>query len=86
MEKDKLIYLVDIGLFISFILVAITGIIKFPGLLSVFGIGYGSIPISGLSKLHDWSGIAMSILVIIHLALHWNWIVVTTKRYLGKKN
>ena len=85
MRRDLLIYLVDIGLLISFLLVAITGIIKFPGLLSVFGIGYGSIPISGLSKLHDWSGVAMSILVLMHLALHWNWIVVTTKRYLGRK-
>ncbi len=86
MEKDKQIWLVDIGLFISFILVAVTGVIKFPGLLSVFGMSYGDIPISGLSRLHDWSGIAMSILVIIHLAMHWNWIVVTTKRFLLKKD
>jgi len=85
MRKDTLNWLVDIGLIITFILVAVTGIIKFPGLLSVFGIGYGNIPISGLSRLHDWSGIAMTVLVIIHLALHWNWIVVTTKRYLGRK-
>ena len=86
MEKNKINWLVDIGLFISFILVAITGIIKFPGLLSALGIDYGDIPISGLSRLHDWSGIAMTVLVVIHLAQHWSWIVVTTKRYLGKKN
>ena len=85
MRKDTINWLVDIGLIITFILVAVTGIIKFPGLLSTFGIGYGNLPKAEVSMLHDWSGIAMAVLVIIHLALHWNWIVVTTKRYLGRK-
>lgn len=85
MEKDKLIYIVDIGLFISFILVAVTGIIKFPGLMQAVGMSYGNFPKSEFSMLHDWSGIALTLLVLIHIILHWDWIVVTTKRYLGIK-
>lgn len=87
MRRDLLIWLVDLGLAISFILVAITGVIKFPGLPQVIGMRYKDLPISELSMLHDWSGIALIVLVLIHLILNWNWIVVTTKRYLiGKKN
>ncbi|MBU0530203.1 MAG: DUF4405 domain-containing protein [Nanoarchaeota archaeon] len=64
-------YIVDVLLTISFIMVFITGVIKFPGLLSYLGISYASIPIGDISTLHNWSGIFMAVLVFIHLALHW---------------
>ena len=79
MNKAKLNYLVDVLLFISFILVSLTGIFKFPKLTRYFLGVYKLIPVKLMTILHDWSGIAMILLVGIHLTLHWNWIVAMTK-------
>ena len=82
MNKAKLNYFVDLLLAISFLLVATTGILKFPGWF-----GYFQLPWRILNKIHDWSGIAMVALVLIHLILHWRWIVSMTRTiFRGKKN
>jgi hypothetical protein len=81
MNKAKLNYFIDLLLAVAFILVAITGILKFPGWF-----GYLQLPWRTLSKIHDWSGITMAVLVLVHLVLHWNWIVSMTKSmFKGKK-
>jgi len=83
-RRTKINYVVDIGLGVSFLLVFVAGIIKFPGLVKVFGINFGDLPIALISTIHDWSGLTMGILVLIHLLLHWGWIVGTTKQVIGK--
>jgi hypothetical protein len=30
--------------------------------------------------LHDWVAVALLVMLIIHLILHWKWIVYTTKK------
>jgi hypothetical protein len=30
--------------------------------------------------LHDWTAVALIVMVVIHLILHWKWIVYTTKK------
>jgi len=35
--------------------------------------------------LHIWVGVALVIMVVIHLVLHWRWIVLVTRR-LGLEN
>ena len=40
---------------------------------------YKILHVKNISMLHDWSGLIMGLLVIIHLALHWRWIVSMTK-------
>jgi hypothetical protein len=30
--------------------------------------------------LHDWVGVALAIIVVLHIILHWKWIVYMTKR------
>jgi TRAP-type uncharacterized transport system fused permease subunit len=75
MNRAKLNYIVDVGLAISFAIVAVTGILKFPAL---GGRMRDYVP------LHDWSGIIMAVLVLIHLVLHWNWIVAMTKSFFKK--
>lgn len=72
MNKAKLNYIIDILIGISFLIVLITGIIKFPTLSLISKKSY-------ISFIHDWSGVIMAVLVFIHLILHWNWIVVVTK-------
>ena len=80
MNKIKLKYIIDIGMLVSFVLVAVTGIIKFPKFLRSLGVDTSNIPFYELSRIHDWSGIALTILVLIHLFLNFNWIVNTTKK------
>jgi len=85
-NKNTWKYIVDIGLLISGLLVIITGIIKFKSFLAIFGasLNYAEMPMRMLAKMHDWSGLAMTILVIIHLILNWDWIIATTKNFFEK--
>ncbi len=84
-NRAKLNYVIDVGLGVSFFLVFITGLVKFPGLVQFFGISRGSLPSLQSSTLHDWSGVVMGLLVLIHLILHWKWIVCMTKSIFSKE-
>ncbi|MEK6816970.1 MAG: DUF4405 domain-containing protein [Nanoarchaeota archaeon] len=81
MDRTRLLYIVDMLLALSFLSVALTGIAKWPGLW--YGLGL-SLPIIQLSKVHEWSGMAMMVMVFVHLALHRRWIVCTTKNIFRK--
>jgi len=87
MGKKFWMYVIDIGLVISFLGVVITGIIKFRTLLGYFGVTlvFSDAAKSLLRTIHDWSGLVMAILVLIHLILNWGWIVETTKEYFKRK-
>ncbi|MCL6446582.1 MAG: DUF4405 domain-containing protein [Armatimonadetes bacterium] len=37
------------------------------------------------TDLHQWLAVIFSVLVVIHLCLHWNWLVATTKRLFGQR-
>jgi len=39
-----------------------------------------------ITKIHDFSGLAMGLLVLVHIIMHWRWIVSFTKKLLGGKN
>jgi len=73
-------YLVDAGLLISFILMFVTGIFKFPLWTRAFRPVYRTISGRTISMIHDWSVLIMGLLVLDHLALNWDWIVCMTKR------
>lgn len=36
--------------------------------------------------LHDWAAVALLVMIIIHLILHWKWIVYMTKSYFKKES
>jgi hypothetical protein len=78
--RAKANYVVDIALLISFLFLFTTGLIKFPGLVGLFGMNFGGMPIGLISGIHDWSGITMGVLVLIHIILHWSNIVAVTKK------
>lgn len=80
MNRAKLNYWIDIMILLAFIIVAVTGITKWPGLFS-----HKTLPIRFISELHDWSGLAMSVLALIHVILHWKFIVCMTKSYFSRK-
>ena len=73
-------------LLIAFLSLAITGIIKFPGLLQSLKIQARYLPMYEISKIHDWSGVTLSVLILIHIFLHRKWIVSITKKYFKKDN
>jgi len=78
--KAELIYWDDIALLVSFLLVGATGIVKFlllRGWLSL------ALNFRVLNAIHDYAGVVMVLAAALHLVLHWNWIVSTTKRKLG---
>jgi len=85
MSKILARYIVDILLIISFIIVAVTGILKFPPWLQFFSPIYQLIPRITMAKLHDISGFVMTILVIVHLIFNWNFLSAMTKKYIFRK-
>lgn len=75
MNKTKMNYFVNLGMAISFVIVAVTGILKLPA----FGRQ------RNYMLLHDWAGIVLAGFVLLHLILHWNWIKCTTKNCIFKR-
>jgi hypothetical protein len=63
----------------------VTGIIKFPGFLQFLRVN-PDYPVQGiLTQLHDWLGLAVVGLSLLHVILHWNWLVEMTKRIWGSQ-
>jgi len=86
MKRQILHYWIDLLLFITALVVTLTGIIKFPGLLPFLGISYLSLPMGTLTWLHDWGGLVVVFLSLLHTLLHWRWITAMTRKILGKGN
>ena len=86
MNRTMLNYWIDVGLALSFFICFVTGLIKWPNLIKIIGVSaYKVLHVRNISMLHDWSGLIMGLLVLIHLALHWKWIVSVTKSIFSKK-
>lgn len=83
-KKLKLKYWVDILMGLSFIIVAITGIMKWSGTLKQLAFQRESRHL--VTLIHDYTGLLMILLVLIHLILNWKWIISMTKNVFSKKN
>ena len=71
--------IVNIVMLVAFVLVFTTGLIKFPGLLRSLGMDYRLIA-PQVSPIHDWAGLSLGILIIIHIIIHWKWWASLVKR------
>lgn len=71
----KIRYFINGGLFISFLAMALTGLIKFPGFLGKFGLTYVFSSISTLNSVHHWSGAIFMLFVLWHLADNRQWLL-----------
>jgi len=80
MRRVFLKYLIDLGMLVTFILCFITGIIKFPGFLRFIGATRHVLPMRDLALIHDWSGVALGLLVLAHLVLNLSWIMTMTRQ------
>jgi predicted ferric reductase len=89
MDKNKLNFVVDFLALISFLVVAKTGLIILFFLPD--GVRQGryqeffGITKSTYSDIHNWAGVILIILVIIHVILHWQWIVCSIKNLFKKE-
>lgn len=57
------------SMFVAFVVSSVTGIIKFPELQKYFLFVYNFLSASTISMIHDWSGIVLLLLIIVHLIL-----------------
>ncbi len=92
MSKTKLNYWLDLIIALAFILSAISGMILLfagsggyqGGRNSTFQTEIAGISHWAWSDLHTWVSLVMIAGVMVHLILHWNWIVCMTKNFLPK--
>jgi hypothetical protein len=83
MNMQVVKWCVDLAMGILFLFTAVTGILKFTFLLRVPGITDIVLPMALVSVIHDRAGIAMSILVAVHLLLNRAWILSMTRKILA---
>ena len=74
---------VDLAMGTVFLVCLITGLFKFTFLMRTLGLTWVVLPIALFSVIHDWSGLALGILVAVHLFLNRAWIITMTKKVLG---
>ncbi|WP_394698549.1 DUF4405 domain-containing protein [uncultured Methanospirillum sp.] len=67
MKKRVFIRITTVLLLMTTIVSVITGIIKWPGFISTFGLSYRHIPLALITDIHDWSGLCMIIFCSIHV-------------------
>ncbi len=82
--RTKVMYCVNVGLFISAAISVITGIVKFPELIRYVSQTGLILPYNTISVAHDWGGIILALLLLVHIALNWRWMVTTTRTLLRK--
>ncbi|HII15078.1 MAG TPA: DUF4405 domain-containing protein [Nanoarchaeota archaeon] len=85
MERLGTRYFIITGMSIAFIITAVTGLIKFPGLVELLGLRRVSFPLGYISTIHDWSSIALIAFIIAHVILNFRWFVCATKMIFEKE-
>jgi cytochrome b subunit of formate dehydrogenase len=72
-------YLIDLSMGIAFLICFITGLVKWPH--KSFGKMISS---HEITLVHDYAGIILGFVVLIHLIINRKWIITTTKRLFMK--
>lgn len=81
MSRAEINYLAGLALFVAGSIEAISGFVLW--LILPRGSGGGATFIFNRHMwlgLHDWLAIALVAIIVVHLALHWKWIITMTKR------
>jgi hypothetical protein len=78
MKRSTLHYLLDVILALLSLLLGVSSLL----LWVVFPRGY--FPARQLwVDIHKWGGLTLGIAALLHVALHWGWLVRMTRRYLA---
>ena len=83
MNMQVVKWCVDLAMGIAFLFSAVTGIVKFMVLWRIAGFSEIVLPVALMSEIHDRAGIALSILVLVHLFLNRAWILSMTRKILA---
>lgn len=83
MNMQVVKWCVDLAMGIAFLFSAVTGGLKYTVLMQVTGLTGTILPMALMSGIHDRAGIALSILVAVHLFLNRAWIVSMTRKVLS---
>ena len=83
MNMQVVKWCVDLVMGIAFLFCAVTGIIKLMVLWRVAGFSEIVLPVALISDIHDRSGAALSVLVLVHLFLNRAWILSMTRKVLA---
>ena len=75
MVRVEIRYMVDIFMLVVFVVCAATGFILWYAFPS--GSGGGS---ARVRVIHDYSSLALTVAIIIHFLVNFNWIISVTKR------
>ncbi|MDD1724913.1 MAG: DUF4405 domain-containing protein [Methanospirillum sp.] len=67
MKRKTVTQITTFLLLISTIICVITGFIKWPGLITGLGLTYRQVPVALITDIHDWSGLLMAILAVLHV-------------------
>ena len=78
-------YCIDIGLVVSAVLCIATGIIKFPELTSTINRTGLVLPFNLITYVHDWSGVVLAVLIVIHLVFGWPWLAGISRAAIRKR-
>lgn len=90
MRKSTLNFIVDLVALLAILVMVATGlVIRYvlpPGTGGRHG--EGGLALWGLGRhdwgdVHFWASVALTVLLILHVALHWSWVCSTLKRLLG---
>ncbi|NBC28749.1 MAG: DUF4405 domain-containing protein [Spirochaetes bacterium] len=79
MKRNTINYGIDVGLTLSFLVIAVTGILRYRELLQFFARRGIYIDTGPITEVHRWAGLLLTALVLAHIILHWRWIVKTTR-------
>jgi Domain of unknown function (DUF4405) len=74
---------VDLAMGMAFLVSFVTGIFKFTLIMRVLGLTDVVLPLALMSDIHDWSGLALGILVALHLYFNRARIITITKKILA---
>jgi hypothetical protein len=67
MKRKVLINITTLILLVSTVICVITGILKWPDLMTSLGLTYRQLPMALITDLHDWSGFLMAVFALFHL-------------------
>jgi hypothetical protein len=73
-------WLVDLAMGVAFLFSFVTGFFKFMVLQRAFGLEDIVLPLAQMSDIHDWAGVTLGALVLVHLFLNRGWILSMTRK------
>jgi len=72
-------YWISVSLAITAVLLAVSAFL----LWIIFPRGYFPSRVIWV-EIHKWTGLTLSVGVLVHIALHWRWLLQMTRRYTDK--